>query len=131
MKCPTCSGPMKPLFTSWFCPRDCDRPAQARPLSFTVSRPIFSLHPAPGFSEFEVRESKNKYGGMRNGLYYLRDDGAPGDFCPFGCTVQLIYPVAGQAGTVRVYCGTDVVKQGIGQAHREAAANHIWEATRK
>ena len=26
MNCPTCGGPMSPLFSSWFCPRDCDRP---------------------------------------------------------------------------------------------------------
>lgn len=24
-KCPVCGGPMKPLFQSTFCPRDCDR----------------------------------------------------------------------------------------------------------
>lgn len=24
--CPTCNGPMRPLFTGSFCPRDCDRP---------------------------------------------------------------------------------------------------------
>ena len=29
MICPTCHGPMKPLFTGSFCPRDCDRPAAA------------------------------------------------------------------------------------------------------
>ena len=23
--CPTCQGPMRPLFTGMFCPRDCDR----------------------------------------------------------------------------------------------------------
>lgn len=30
--CTTCKTPMKPLMTSWFCPKDCDRPilAQAR-----------------------------------------------------------------------------------------------------
>lgn len=24
--CPHCKGPMKPLFTGFFCPKDCDRP---------------------------------------------------------------------------------------------------------
>lgn len=24
--CPVCNGPMKPLFTGSFCPKDCDRP---------------------------------------------------------------------------------------------------------
>jgi hypothetical protein len=24
--CPACKGPMKPLFTGFFCPKDCDRP---------------------------------------------------------------------------------------------------------
>lgn len=27
MICPVCSGPMKPLFTGFFCPKDCDRAA--------------------------------------------------------------------------------------------------------
>ena len=26
MICSVCKGPMKPLFSSFFCPRDCDRP---------------------------------------------------------------------------------------------------------
>ena len=26
MFCPTCKVGMKPLFTSWYCPNDCDRP---------------------------------------------------------------------------------------------------------
>ncbi|MFA6159156.1 MAG: hypothetical protein WC763_06055 [Candidatus Paceibacterota bacterium] len=26
MTCPACGGPMSPLFTGSFCPRDCDRP---------------------------------------------------------------------------------------------------------
>jgi hypothetical protein len=30
MKCTQCGGAMKPLFTTWFCPRDCDRPRQAK-----------------------------------------------------------------------------------------------------
>lgn len=30
--CLTCGGQMKPLFTGWFCPRDCDR-KPASPLS--------------------------------------------------------------------------------------------------
>jgi hypothetical protein len=24
--CPACKGPMKPLFTGFYCPKDCDRP---------------------------------------------------------------------------------------------------------
>lgn len=29
--CPTCSGPMKPLFQSFFCPQDCDRKPPPEP----------------------------------------------------------------------------------------------------
>ena len=36
MNCPTCSGPMTPMISSWFCPRDCDRPA-AKPASTWVT----------------------------------------------------------------------------------------------
>lgn len=30
MQCPTCKAQMKPLFTSWFCPSDCDKPGSAQ-----------------------------------------------------------------------------------------------------
>lgn len=29
MKCTQCGGSMKPLFLTWFCPKDCDRPRLA------------------------------------------------------------------------------------------------------
>lgn len=33
ISCPTCGGPMKPLFTSTFCPRECDlRTTTAAPI---------------------------------------------------------------------------------------------------
>lgn len=53
MKCPTCGGAMRPLFTSWFCPKDCDKEEDTNPgfrhvhgLRTPPSDPKTCSHPA-------------------------------------------------------------------------------------
>lgn len=37
--CPVCNGPMKPLFTGFFCPKECDRPKQVVAVHPSISDP--------------------------------------------------------------------------------------------
>lgn len=43
MKCSVCSGEMKPLLLSWYCPQDCDK------FSYTVESPVPEKRYPPAF----------------------------------------------------------------------------------